>query len=169
MHFHGALANPETWVAIAFVIFLLLFGGRLWKALVGMLDRRAEGVRADLAEAARLKTEAEALLADARARREQAIADSERLLEGARAEAERLSAAAADDARASAARRERMAMDRIAAAEKAAVTEVRVTAVEVATQAAERVIRSGLGEAEDATLIDHAIAGLPASLARRVA
>ena len=169
MHFQGALADHETWVAIAFLIFVLLFGRRLWKALAGMLDRRAETVRAELAEAARLRQEAEALLAEAKARREQAIADAARLIEGARGEAERLAAAAAAEARAATARRERMAMDRIAAAEKAAVTEVRIAAVEVATGAAERVIRGGFDASADAEIVDRAIAQLPAKLGRRAA
>jgi F-type H+-transporting ATPase subunit b len=168
-HEPGFWASPETWVAIAFVIFVVLFGRRLWSALTGMLDRRAAAVRAELAEAARLKQEAEAMLADAKARRDQALADAERLLEGAKAEAERLGAAAAADAEANARRRERMALDRIAAAEKAAVTEVRLAAIEVATQAAQRVIRDSLGEQQDAQLIDQAIASLPAALGRRAA
>ncbi len=169
MHFTGALANAETWVAIAFVIFVVLFGSRLWSALAGMLDRRAATVRAELAEAARLKREAEAMLADAKVRRQQAMTDAQRLLDGARAEATRLAEAAAVDARNSAARRERMATDRIAAAEKAAVTEVRLAAADIAANAAERVIRATLDAAGGAALIDHAIAGLPAALARRAA
>lgn len=169
MHFTGFLANPETWVSIAFVIFVVLFGRRLWSGLAGMLDRRAVAVRAELAEAARLKREAEAMLADARQRRQQAMADAQRLLDGARAEAARLAEAAATEARNSAARRERMAIDRIAAAEKAAVTEVRLAAAEVAATAAEQVIRNTLGVEGDVQLIDHAIAGLPAALARRAA
>ncbi len=57
-------------------------------------------------------------------------------------------------------------MDRIAAAEKAAVTEVRLAAAEVATRAAERVIGTGLEPELDAPLVDHAIAGLPRRCAR---
>lgn len=169
MHPKGFLANPETWVAIAFVIFVVLFGRRLWAAVTGMLDRRAVAVRAELAEAARLRYEAEALLADAQQRRQQAMADAQRLLDGARAEAARLAEAAASEARNGASRRERMATDRIAAAEKAAITEVRLAAAEVAARAAEQVIRNTLGVEGDAHLIDHAIASLPAALARRAA
>jgi len=62
-------------------------------------------------------------------------------------------------------------MDRIAAAEKAAVDEVRLTAVEVATTAARQVIAEGLSADADSRLIDHAITQLPSALAasRRVA
>src|SRR5208282_1112749 len=97
-------AEPRSWVAIAFVVFFILFGKKLWTVVRDLLDQRAEAVRAELAEAQRLRTEAEAMLRDARARRESALVEAQRLLEGARAEAVRLSAAAAADAEASAKR-----------------------------------------------------------------
>src|SRR5215472_8129252 len=99
-------AEPRNWVGIAFVVFFVLFGGKLWGTIRGLLDARAAAVRAELDEAARLRKEAEAMLADAKQRREAAMADAKRLLEGAKAEAERLTVAAAAEAEASAKRRE---------------------------------------------------------------
>jgi F-type H+-transporting ATPase subunit b len=163
----GFFAEPRTWVAIAFIIFFVLFGRRLWTALAGILDGRTASVQAQLAEAQRLRQEAETLLADARARREAALAEAKALLEGAKAEAARVARAAAEEAEAAARRRERMAMDRIAAAEKAAVDEVRLTAVEIATAASEQAIREGLTPEADGGLIDRAIGNLPAALATR--
>jgi F-type H+-transporting ATPase subunit b len=157
-------SEPKNWVALSFVVFFVLFGKKLWTVIRGILDRRAAAVRTELDEAARLRREAEAMLADARHRRETATADAKRLLEGARAEAERLTAAAAAEAEASAKRREQMALDRIAAAEKAAIDEVRRAAADIATAASVRVIRDGLSADADAALVDHAIAGLPAAL-----
>jgi F-type H+-transporting ATPase subunit b len=167
MHEDSFFADPRSWVGVAFVIFVVLFGSRLWKALAGMLDKRTEAVRSELAEARRLRQEAEAMLADASARRAQTLAEAQALLEGARAEAARLSRAAAADAEAGARRREKMAMDRIAAAEKAAVDGVRFAAAEVAVAAAERVLRSDLTADADAHLVDHAIGGLAGALAPR--
>lgn len=169
MHFPAPFDRAPTWVAVAFVIFVLLFGRMLWKALAGMLDKRAELIRAELAEARRLKREAEAMLSEATASRTQALSDAQHLLEGAKVEAARLAEIARTDAALSATRRERMAMDRIAAAEKAAITEVRVAAAEIAATAAERVIRSSFGGEAASALVDHAIASLPSALARRAA
>jgi F-type H+-transporting ATPase subunit b len=160
-------AEPRVWVAIAFILFFVLFGGKLWAALAGMLDARAAQVRANLEEAARLRREAEAMLREAEQRRAQALAEATALIEGAKFEAARVSAAAMAEAEASAKRREQMAVDRIAAAEKAAVDEVRLTAVEVATVAARQVIADGLTADADARLIDHAILQLPSALAQR--
>jgi len=160
-------ADPRTWVAVAFVIFVAVLGPKLWKALAGMLDKRTETVRAELAEAARLRKEAEAMLADASRQRANALTEAKALLEGAKTEAARLAKAAAEEAEASARRREKMAMDRISAAEKSAVDSVRFAAAEIAAQAAEQAIREGLSAEADGQLIDRAIGGLNTALAPR--
>jgi F-type H+-transporting ATPase subunit b len=135
----GFFAEPRNWVVIAFFLFFILFGKKLWGALAGILDAR--GV--------------------------DALAEAKALIEGAAAEAKRLAAAAAAEAEASAKRREQMAVERIAAAEKAAVDDVRVAAADVATAAARQVLAEGLTADADARLIDQAITQLPAALAPR--
>ena len=166
---HAFFSEPRSWVAIAFVIFFVLFGSKLWKALSGMLDAHAAAVRSELDEASRLRAEAEAMLADARTRREAALNDARAMLDGARAEATRVAEQAHVDAEVAGRRREQMAMDRISAAEKAAVTDVRLAAADIAARAAEEVIAATLSAEGDSPIIDRAIAGLPAALARRAA
>lgn len=164
MHEESFWSDPRSFVALAFVIFFAIFGRKIWGVLTAMLDKRADEVRTELAEAQRLRQEAEAMLRSANQQREAAIADAQALLTGAKAEAVRLAAAAAADAEASAKRREQMAMDRIAAAEKAAVDDVRMIAADIATTAARDIIRDGLSAEADAALVDRAITGLPAAL-----
>ena len=165
---HGSFfEDPRSWVAIAFVIFFVLFGRKLWAALAGMLDQRADTIRAELAEAQRLRQEAEAMMKDATARREAAMADARKLLEGAQAEADRVTKAAAAEAEASATRREQMAIDRIAAAEKAAIDDVRMAAADIAAKAAAAVIRDTMTPAASAALVDHAIGNLTTALATK--
>jgi F-type H+-transporting ATPase subunit b len=168
MHHEASLfAEPRNWVVIAFILFFVLFGKKLWGALAGLLDARAVAVRTELEEASRLRREAESMLRDAEKQRADALSDAKALIEGARAEAERVTAAAAAEAEASAKRREQMAIDRIAAAEKAAVDDVRLAAADVATAAARQVLAEGLTADADAKLIDQAITQLPAALAAR--
>ena len=167
-HHPSLLAEPRFWVAIAFFIFFGVFGKKLWTALTLMLDKRADAIRHELAEATRLRTEAEAMLRDARERREAALKDAGSLLESAKSEAVRLGAEARREAEAAAVRREKMAMDRIAAAEHAALREVREAAIDVATAAARSVLAQMAAE-NDPALIDRAISGLPGALASRAA
>jgi F-type H+-transporting ATPase subunit b len=167
MEEHGFFADPPNWVLIAFFLFFILFGRKLWAALASMLDSRATAIKAELEEASQLRREAETMLRDAERQRADALKDAQALIEGARAEAERVTAAAAAEAETSARRREQMAIDRIAAAEKAAVDEVRVTAAEIATAAARQVLSEGLTAEADARLIDHAITQIPSALGQR--
>ncbi|MDR3535269.1 MAG: F0F1 ATP synthase subunit B [Acetobacteraceae bacterium] len=167
MHEESFFQEPRNWVLIAFVLFFVLVGKKLWGALAAMLDARAVKVRAELEEASRLRQEAEAMLRDAETRRTEALAEARALIEGAQAEATRAAAATLAEAESSARRREQMAVDRIAAAEKAAVDEVRLAAIEVATAAAREVIAAGLTPEASSGLIDYAISHLPSALAAR--
>lgn len=167
MHAESFFAEPRNWVAAAFIVFFLVFGGKLWRVIAQLLDDRAAKIRAELEEAARLRAEAEMMLKDAQQRRDAAMVEAKQLLDGAKAEAARLAEAATAEAEAAAKRREQLAIDRIAAAEKAAVDEVRLTAAEVATVAARQVIAEGLSAETDSKLVDQAIVRLPNALAQR--
>lgn len=158
-----ALHDPEFWVLVSFVLFFVLFGRRLWAAIAGLLDGRANAIRAELAEAQRLREEAETMLAEAQRARTEAMAEAGEVLARSQVEAARLTEAALAEAEASAKRRERLAVERIAAAEKAAVTEIRHLAADIATTAAEHVLAQGLGGTGD-VLLDQAIADLPRAL-----
>ena len=58
-HEASFFAEPRNWVVLAFILFFVLFGKKLWSALAAMLDARAAAVKAELEEAARLRREAE--------------------------------------------------------------------------------------------------------------
>ncbi len=158
------LADPHVWEAVSFVLFFVLLGRTIWSKLTGMLDARGEAVQAELTEASRLRTEAEAMLRQAEADRTAALAEAQQLLDRARAEATRVAEAAHAEAEAAAGRRERMALDRIASAEAGAIADVRNAAAEIATAAARAVIAQQLDATADAQLIDRAVADLPTAL-----
>ena len=66
-HYEHFYLDPKFWVAVSFFIFVALVGRMAWAKITAMLDGRAQQVRTDLAEASRLRTEAEALLKQAEA------------------------------------------------------------------------------------------------------
>src|SRR5436309_14838970 len=101
MHEHSFWANPRTWVGVAFVLFVVIFGRRIWAALAKVLDDHSARIRAELDEASRLRREAEQMLRDAEQRREAALRDAQQMLESAKAEAERVAAAAGEEIEAS--------------------------------------------------------------------
>lgn len=160
--------HGSFWVFIAIVIFVVLLGRKIIAAINAMLDARTQSVQTALDEAAKLKAEAEAILADAKVRQAQAAEDAKQILASAQAEAARMAAELAEEAQATAKRRERMALERIAAAEASAVNEVRAVAIDIATAASAALLREGLGAEADAAFIDQAISGVPGALRQAI-
>jgi F-type H+-transporting ATPase subunit b len=136
-----ALANPETWVAVAFVIFvgLLAYLG-VHRHLTKALDNRADRIKSELDEARRLKEEAVALLKEYQRKREAAEGEAQSIVTEARAEADRLAAEAKVKAEEFVVRRTKMAEQKIAQAEAQAVADVRSAAADAAVAAAEKIL-----------------------------
>jgi len=135
------LRDPETWVAIAFVIFLgvLAYLG-VHKMIMKSLDDRAERIKAELDEARRLKDEAAELLAEYQRKRQAAEAEAQDIIEGAKAEADRLATEAKGRIEDFVARRTALAETKIAQAEAQATADVRSAAADAAIAAAEKIL-----------------------------
>lgn len=162
---HGAFyADPAFWVAVAFILLLVLAGKKIYLIACEGLDKRAEGIKEQIDEAQRLREEAQELLASYERKQRDAATEAEGIVQHAREEAERLSAKAVDDLERSLKRREAQAMDRIAQAEVQAAREVRIQAVEIATQATEQLLAEKATGAKADQLIDNAIKELPSKL-----
>lgn len=156
--------NPETWVAIAFVIFVVLAGRPIGRGIGKALDARAARIKAELDEAKSLRDEAQKLLADFQRKQQAAIREAEAIIAHAREEAKRLTLEAAANLDAAFARREKMAADKIAQAEAQAIAEVRNHAIDVAVAAAEQLLKSKTDAQRGERLIDSAIAELERKL-----
>ena len=157
--------DAEFFVAAGFAIFVvLMIDYGMHKKIADSLDKRAERIAAELAEAERLRSEAEALLASFENRRAEAQAEAEAVVAQAHAEAERI----ADEAHARITeflqRRTKQAEERIGLAETQAAADVRAAAAEAAINAAEAVLRSEAQGAFGAELIARGIADLKSTL-----
>jgi F-type H+-transporting ATPase subunit b len=135
------LLDAETWVALAFLVFLGLLGYiGAHKMLVKSLDDRGARIKAELDEARKLKDEAAALLAEYQRRHEQAEGEAQEIVAGAKAEAERLAVEAKAKIEDFVARRTQMAQTKIVQAEAQALADVRGAAAEAAVAAAEKIL-----------------------------
>ena len=153
--------DPTGWVALAMIAVLALF---LWKrvpaAVARALDQQIATIRNRLDEAQSLREEAEALKAEYQKKAKAADKEAKAMIERARHEAEAIVAKADADAKALVERRTRMAEDKIAAEERAAINELRASAAAAAARAAEKLIAERHDAQADARLVDQAIAGL---------
>jgi F-type H+-transporting ATPase subunit b len=154
------LAAPG-WVALS---MLVVIGILIWKkvpALIArVLDQRIDAIRAQLDEAKALRAEAEAILTKARAQSAASAGDAASIIAHAEAEARVLLSTAEAQATELTARRAKMAEDKIAAAERAAIADVRARAATAAASVAGRIIATSHDAAADRALIDGAIARL---------
>jgi F-type H+-transporting ATPase subunit b len=161
---HGVFGNPETWVAVAFVLFVVLLGKILWTKVTELLDKRSAAIAQALADAERLRNEAIAAKASAEKTLAQATAEAEGILTHAREEVGRMQARAATSLQHQIALREQQALDRIAQSEAAASKQVRDTAVDVALNATRSLLREQVGSGKSQDQVDQAIAELPRRL-----
>lgn len=134
--------EAEFWVAVAFVMFLgvvVYFGGH--RQLLQGIDRRRQMIEEELAQARRLREEAQALVEQYRRKQKAAESEAEAIIAGGRAEAERLAQDAGTRLDELVARRTKMAEAKIAQAEVQAVADVRAAAADAAIAAATRILR----------------------------
>jgi F-type H+-transporting ATPase subunit b len=150
--------NPGGWVALAMIVVIAILVWKKVPAAIGKaLDSKIALIRDQLAEAESLRKEAETLKAEYEAKAASVDKDREALLERARHEADEIVAKAKTDAEALIERRTRMAEDKIAAEERAAVEQLRSAAADAAARAAARLIAERHDAATDAKLVDQAI------------
>jgi len=133
--------EPETWVAIAFIILIGVFAWLgVHRTVLTALDHRAERIKAELDEALRLKEEAAKVLAEYQDRRASAEREAEEIVANAMAEAERIAADAKARMEDFVARRTKTAESKIALAEAQALADVRAAAADAAVRAASTVL-----------------------------
>jgi F-type H+-transporting ATPase subunit b len=154
------IAAPGFVALSMLVVFVLMIWQKVPAMIAKALDGRIGTIRAQLDEANRLRAEAEALLADAKKRSAASAGDAAAIIAHAEEEAKTMRAKAEADAAELMARRAKMAEDKIAAAERGAIAEVRARAADAATHAATAIIKNRHDAGADKPLIDRTIAGL---------
>ena len=154
--------SAEGWVYVGLTIFILLaiFVAKAPKIITDALDARIAETRRTLDEAKAIRAEAEALLAKAQAQSRASAGDAAAIIGHAEAEAKTLLAQAKTQAADLTARRAKMAEDKIGAAERSAVAEVRATAAAAAAGIAAQIIAQSHNANADKALIDGAISRL---------
>jgi F-type H+-transporting ATPase subunit b len=134
-------AEPEFWVAVAFVILMGVFAYfGIHRTVLTTLDHRSARIKAELDDARRLKDEAAKLLAEYKARRATAEREAQDIIASAKAEAERIASEAKTKMEDFVARRTKTAESKIALAEAQALADVRAAAANAAVTAASTIL-----------------------------
>jgi F-type H+-transporting ATPase subunit b len=154
-----SLANTDFTVLIAFLIFIgIVIYFKVPGLVGGMLDKRADSIRAELNEAKALREEAQSLLATYERKQKEVQEQADRIVAAAKEEAMNAATAAKADIAASITRRLAGAEDQIASAQASAIKDVRDQAISVAVGAAKDVIAKQMDAKAAGALIDTSIA-----------
>jgi F-type H+-transporting ATPase subunit b len=157
--------DATAWVSLAMAVFIVILLVKKVPALIGsVLDGRIAQIKSQLAEASKLRAEAEALKGEYEAKLAAAAGEAEAMRKSAESDAATLLQDAKVNAAALVARRQKMAEDKIGAAERAAIAGIRTKAVNAATSAAATLIAQNHDASADRTLVDGAIKGLGSSV-----
>jgi F-type H+-transporting ATPase subunit b len=157
--------DPETWVAIAFIILMAVFVYMgVHRTVLAALDHRAARIKAELDDARKLKDEAAKVLAEYKTRRASAEREAEDIIANAKAEAERIAADAKTKMEDFVARRTKAAESKIAMAEAQAVADVRAAAADAAVSAASTILSQSVKGSVADDLLAKGIAEVRAKL-----
>ena len=149
--------DEQFWVAVAFAVFLVLVWRPVSRALAGALDKRSAAIARELAEAVRLREEAQTTLAAYQKKHREITEEAEEILKHARDEARAMQQDAQDAVKKSVELRIAQADEKIALEEKKAIQDVQRQVVDVAIQAARSVMVDNLQSEADEQLIRLAV------------
>jgi F-type H+-transporting ATPase subunit b len=157
--------DATFWAMIALFIFI---GVVIYMKVPGMiakaLDERAAKIRNDLDEASRLRDEAQQLLVEFQKKRKEAEKEAADMVAAAKRESDLIIEEAHKKTEEYVARRAALAEQKIGQAERDAVNEVRSIAVDVATEAARKLLAGKLDEKTSAELFSDSLTAVQSKL-----
>lgn len=161
------LTDPKYFVLYGLLLFFgLVYAAKAHQTVFKALDDRSAAIAKELADAEKLRQDAQTLLESYKSRHAAAEKEAAEIVAQARADAAALRADAEKALAADLARREKQAEERIARAEAQARAEVKSAAADAAIAAAERLLKADLADpARQGALIQSGVQ----DLARKIA
>ena len=133
--------DATFWALVGLILFFVLIAYlKVPGKITAALDNRADRIRRELEEARRLREEAQAVLAEYQRKRKESEAEAASIVDAAKREAKVLAADAKVKTEEYVARRTAFAEQKIAQAERDEIAEVRGRAVDIAIEAARKVL-----------------------------
>lgn len=147
----------ELWLLVALAAIVVVAAKPFREKVLGSLDKRGEAIREELAEAKRLREDAQALLAKHNKQLAEVEETTRTMLARAQNDAESITARMKADMDNAMTRRSEQAEQRIAAAEASAVQEVRSAAAELTLATTKRLLDEQLDQGKRQDLTAQAI------------
>jgi F-type H+-transporting ATPase subunit b len=158
--------DPATWVAVAVVIFFIFAYKKVWPKMAAGLDAHSVKIKEEIDQAARLKQEAQDLLAQAQRKAAEAERTANEILERAKFDSKQIADDAEREIEREIERKMKLAEEKIQRAEAQSLENIRKKAVESAIEAAKDILKNELaGKANKDKLVDKSIRLVSANVA----
>lgn len=152
------------WIAVAAVLFVVLFYKKISTALFAVLDKRRTGIEDELDNALKLKEQAKKLLSEARHKQKNAERQAEKILAHAQQEAEDILKEARAELDDVIERRTRAAMEKIAFYEAAVINDIRNAALDSAVSGVRDAIEANVNKENSEESALHALSAIEKKL-----
>ncbi|MFV0431505.1 MAG: hypothetical protein ACK5MJ_04925 [Alphaproteobacteria bacterium] len=152
--------NPNIWMLISFILFVLLVTKPAFKAIGAMLDKRSEEIEARLEEARKLKEEAIHMRAEAERIQHEAIEEAGRIVEYAKKDAEDIQQKGKESLSRTIEKKKDIVNQRILVAQSQALNDIKAQTADIAYKATHKLIDQDYTPADDDNLIDDTINNL---------
>jgi F-type H+-transporting ATPase subunit b len=158
---NNPLVQPDPglfiWTILTFLVLLFLLRKFAWKPLLAALERRQEGIRQALADAAKAKEDLERVEQEAARIVQQARTDAEAIVARTRADAERWREDLRQKARTEADGIIKTAEQRIELETNRALKQIRLEAVDISIAIASKLIQRNISKDDNERVIDEAL------------
>ncbi len=152
--------DANAWVALSFVLFLLLIWFKGRKGIVGVLDRKIAEIRTEIDTAQALRDEAQKLFDDYEQKHQQALREAEHVIRTAEKQAEQIRKQAEENINETVRLREKQLGERIDRMKQSAVEEIQRYAADLAIKATAGIIAESLDKNAQDRLIEQTIANV---------
>lgn len=154
------IQSTNFWVAISFVVFVVLVIKVAGKKITGALDAKIASIRAEIQTAEKLRAETQVLLNDIQVKQRDAQAEAGRIVEAAKASALLIQQTSEAELEETMARRETQLLERLKRVEEKAMADIQNHAAALALQATREIVEKSMDEKTSAKLIDQAVASV---------
>jgi len=136
--------DTSLWVAISFILFLIVAFKLGRKSVTRTLDSRIEEIRKEIETAESLRVEAQELLAQYQRKQRDAEKEAQQIVDNAKAHADKIQARAKAELQETMQRREEQLTERVRRIEENAVASIQNYAAELALEATREIIAGSL-------------------------
>lgn len=159
LHSHGEAfyEHPTFWVAVSFMLVILLLGPVIAKAFKGIMNKRIDGIINRIKDASQLQDDAQKLLVEYETKAVNAGKEANQILKKSRNEIELIKKETLDKLKIDMNNKEKEAASRLENAQQAAMDEIALQTAQLTMKTVRLAIAEALNDNEQDKLIDQSI------------